>query len=497
MEIRACLLLYLLKQECEFTIIYSDSSATIAQVRMAAGAQPAETETLYICGMENGMQHIPQGASAVIAAAEKEQIGLLEKAYGFLLRLTKWNEALLSAANKGALDEVMQTGTTFLHEPYLVFGTDVEFLYSTNGFIERTGNYTNLDIDREEDVLSLVDSLVMNPEYKEANEKKDVFLYPRQVEPLRWICYNFFEQDQCTARLLVCYMEHDDDPDPGLLELVRCFAVHAANAYAASKRKQLSDQNDSVHNFFRACLKGKVPQDTVSRDTLRCAGWMQGDEVEVLVLRFFEQTSWDKTAGYVCRRLEENWHGTCAIRQEHQVVWLVNRAHYDIGTHPQDISRAISDIVQMYVCKCGISNSVSDWENLCFACKEAENALEIGSEEQPHFWCYRFSDYALAYIVRTATQQIPAKELCHAALKKLILCDRQNDTQLLETLRVYLACGCNASLAAQRLYVHRTTLIRRLERIEELTQIKADDPCQMLHLLLSFRLLDTEKDIDR
>jgi DNA-binding PucR family transcriptional regulator len=40
--------------------------------------------------------------------------------------------------------------------------------------------------------------------------------------------------------------------------------------------------------------------------------------------------------------------------------------------------------------------------------------------------------------------------------------------EIVETVRVYLAAGCNASRAAARLYTHRNTLLRRLARAEQL-----------------------------
>ncbi len=38
--------------------------------------------------------------------------------------------------------------------------------------------------------------------------------------------------------------------------------------------------------------------------------------------------------------------------------------------------------------------------------------------------------------------------------------------ELLRTLLTFLACGCNATLAAQRLHTYRNTLLRRLASAE-------------------------------
>ena len=55
--------------------------------------------------------------------------------------------------------------------------------------------------------------------------------------------------------------------------------------------------------------------------------------------------------------------------------------------------------------------------------------------------------------------------------------------------RAYLDCHCNATDAADALFVHRTTLFRRLERIREIAGIDPNDSTQTLLLMLSYRLL--------
>jgi sugar diacid utilization regulator len=54
------------------------------------------------------------------------------------------------------------------------------------------------------------------------------------------------------------------------------------------------------------------------------------------------------------------------------------------------------------------------------------------------------------------------------ALDPLLTYDRNHAGDLVRTLHVYLASGCNASRAAEALYLHRSGLLYRLGRIEDL-----------------------------
>ena len=58
--------------------------------------------------------------------------------------------------------------------------------------------------------------------------------------------------------------------------------------------------------------------------------------------------------------------------------------------------------------------------------------------------------------------------LCHPALRAVQAYDEQHDTELLDTLFVYLQCAGSARRAAQLLSLHKNTMLYRLGRIREL-----------------------------
>jgi DNA-binding PucR family transcriptional regulator len=60
------------------------------------------------------------------------------------------------------------------------------------------------------------------------------------------------------------------------------------------------------------------------------------------------------------------------------------------------------------------------------------------------------------------------------ALRPLRDYDRTHGGDLVRTLRIYLALGCNASKTAETLYLHRSGLLYRLRRIEDLLGLQLD-----------------------
>ena len=99
-------------------------------------------------------------------------------------------------------------------------------------------------------------------------------------------------------------------------------------------------------------------------------------------------------------------------------------------------------------------------------------------------------DLALPFLLGTLRKEPVVRDLLHPALGTLQSYDRLSGSALLETLRVYIACGCAQSEAAQKLFVHLNTLKYRIKRIVELTGIDFKDRDTLLYIELSFRLLD-------
>lgn len=75
-------------------------------------------------------------------------------------------------------------------------------------------------------------------------------------------------------------------------------------------------------------------------------------------------------------------------------------------------------------------------------------------------------------------------------VEPLVRYDRERGSDLVRTLRVYFACGTNASEAADKLFLHRNSMLYRLARIEKLTGADLKNP--EAGLILQLGLLAAE-----
>lgn len=97
---------------------------------------------------------------------------------------------------------------------------------------------------------------------------------------------------------------------------------------------------------------------------------------------------------------------------------------------------------------------------------------------------------AFTFLTSKISSTIDVKSLLHPAIAKLARYDQMNQSNLLETLRVYLENDRNAQRCANLLYLHRNSLQYRVRRIQDIANIDLDNPEERAYLRLSFMLAD-------
>lgn len=76
------------------------------------------------------------------------------------------------------------------------------------------------------------------------------------------------------------------------------------------------------------------------------------------------------------------------------------------------------------------------------------------------------------------------------ALKVLLHYDKENHTQYMDTLRIYLSANCNLARTSKILFIHRNTLINRLERISAISGLRVEDYYARIHLSVALMFHD-------
>ena len=197
-------------------------------------------------------------------------------------------------------------------------------------------------------------------------------------------------------------------------------------------------------------------------------------------------------SSYMVRRFESTFAHSHCFEHAGELYLLA-----DLGGSGDTVMRDIPIVARDNLAKVGISRPFDRIELLESACAQASAALECGSASGHVGWCYRFAEYALPWAISHGVAGPPSAFASHPAVAVLARYDEERGTELLRTLSAFARNRYNATVAADELFVARSTLLNRLKRIEELTGIDLDSFEERVYLGMSLVAIANDLERDR
>lgn len=204
-------------------------------------------------------------------------------------------------------------------------------------------------------------------------------------------------------------------------------------------------------------------------------------------------------ASYICNIFESNFSNSIAFPFGNTIVGFIdldtlNDKNGDYHTNLDEKLVPMLDAIKLCA---GISNDFADLYDAKLYYKQAEAAIENGAIFSPQLQYHYFSSYVLTEMVMNSLGGLPAETYYPKGLREIIKHDKASGVSYLETLRVFLDEKMSYTSAAKTLYVHRSTLIDRIARIERDLGIDLNDPNERLQLQLLFKAMEIESIINK
>lgn len=144
-----------------------------------------------------------------------------------------------------------------------------------------------------------------------------------------------------------------------------------------------------------------------------------------------------------------------------------------------------------YAVSMGISPTTTSLDKFRTAYECARQSLEIGAalESASPQRVTHYEDLGLFRVISLDESAASLHGFCLDMLGPLLAYDREHDSELVKTLRIFLEQNQNATRTAKALFVHYNTTRYRLERIRDILGDGLDHPQQRLSLEVALQLL--------
>ncbi|WOO37709.1 helix-turn-helix domain-containing protein [Anaerocolumna sp. AGMB13020] len=289
-------------------------------------------------------------------------------------------------------------------------------------------------------------------------------------------CKVFHNKTQIGFLLMI---EGDTPFLPSHFEMLRTIS-HAVSYTIAYYTPDLFEENSRYHELLYSMLIGAPAKDIANRlSSLTFPGRMLA-----LYLRPARYLGQQYLKNYTSKALKHRIAETHVTYHKNGIAAVI-----PLPEEPDlfnKLPELLRDLAKKEYVRIGISYPFTKIENFVNHFDQAFAALELGQKlksEEPI--CF-YQDYQFFHLLTEAKSPDKLGSFCHPALAALRQYDHANNSQLYKTLCVYIEKGCNIKLTSESLFIHRNSLVYRLDRITEICGIDLSDINTLFLLRLSF-----------
>ena len=238
--------------------------------------------------------------------------------------------------------------------------------------------------------------------------------------------------------------------------------------------------------ILETIIKNEPVEDMRLNRFLNKLGIKQNDLFFCIVVDEGNQTETQEAISLLASRISAAIRCNCYLEYNGQLVFIVKVEN----EHSQEAClQKLYPLFRETFVKCGTSQLFSDFKKTHDYYIQCVRALLIGREKDPTMWFYRFEKYILEYILQSCTEELLPETILPEKLKALIAIDKSSGSEYVKMLRAYLDNNMSLTAASKALYIHKNTLLYRLERINEILGTDLENPDLRLVYSVALRVI--------
>ena len=138
--------------------------------------------------------------------------------------------------------------------------------------------------------------------------------------------------------------------------------------------------------------------------------------------------------------------------------------------------------------KIGISKICNSLKYLNYAFEEASFVLKIGNKLKVNETVYFYDDFIIYHLLSEISNNPTLSKIYKNTIVRIKKNDSENNSELLKTLQALVECDFSISQTSEKLFIHRNTLYKRINKINYILDSDIDKSEQRLLLQIALKL---------
>ena len=283
-----------------------------------------------------------------------------------------------------------------------------------------------------------------------------------------------------------------DAADLGQRERVGVARAASACAIELDRERAVLRARDDVEGeLLTGLLEGSFGSESVAVERADRLGFALGDGVTVVVVRGHNAASATvETLAVAVRRCLTQRGVACLVTtRDGAVCVVIAQGDADAGILAAAM-RGDGAAATGAAVSAGVGRVHRGPAGVRASHREAEHALRVGARLHPPRPLAAFADLGLHRLLVAMAQHPEMEDFYLQTAGALVAYDRRTGSDLMATLDAFFHCHGSPTETAERLHLHRNTVLYRLRRIEEIGGLRLDDPATRLNLQVCLRIAE-------
>ena len=433
---------------------------------------------VYLSVSEDGSSTVLQTKRGSVLTYRAELTVTMNLLLEILDHYDAWEKEFTDACRQGCtLAELLDLVYPILPYPLIILDNH-EWMVACSSALRNPGAELNQDLsDMLHSRTSAAEKIAeFNKRFHSCFRRKDVYKIPGEIFTNNGYAFNLFHNNKLSGILLMELFR--DTAEPGKLDLFQLVGEHIQNMLNdPSSGLSIGEEKNALHCYLE---ESSLENEKKLVHELRISSWKSSDPKQVIFISPPSEQGLSPNRNHTLLMFNRLF-ALIAAEYRNGIMLLVNRR---ILSERSGDHLVLQRITQLAYCA-GISNTFTDIAQLPVMVQRAVIALQKG-DHNPGAVNY-FEDHFLRCLFSMFKKE-DADILQHPLLDQLQSHDKRYGSHLYQTLFVFLENERSIAKTAAQMDLHRSTLIHRIERIEEMAQGLLDQPENRLHVLISYYL---------
>lgn len=395
-------------------------------------------------------------------------------------------DLLLAIADGKPIEDILRAAVPFFNNPLILLDESlmrIAVIGEVDGKHIDPENWKSIleDGHVEADVLKVIRHRAQNsgiPVHKETASFSS-------VHPMRYsaISAPIWYQEKPIGSLVIpeefCKMSH------GLLGVADLVAEYIAGPMQRTGAQGKKDYA-SLEQFFKNLLSGASVSREFMAFQLEQLHWKPDDQFIVCAVELNENELFGPFYNYGAKQIKSILGDCFYLIYGSAQIFITNTSR--ISLSDEILSHLRSTLIKRET-HAGFSMPSTGLSTISSQYVLAVEALRLGKRKNAAEYLFFYQNYVEAHIVDMELRPANMLAICLPKVLELYQHDLENGTDYVNTLYVYLCNERSPLKAAKQLFIHRNSLMYRIEKINSLLDYDLEDPRLRAHLIISCRII--------